>query len=112
MFALCGNRTRDLWRSRRVFTPLRHIGRQMINYEKSADVMVRPTPSYRSPLRVSAVNPLVASYDIHERKGEVLFFYFFPGHHTKLQNSKYTINAINMFYFYIILPQILYWCLF
>jgi hypothetical protein len=28
MFALCGNRTRDLLRSRRVFQPLRHIGRQ------------------------------------------------------------------------------------
>jgi hypothetical protein len=29
MFALCGNRTRDPWRSRRVFTRLRHIGRQI-----------------------------------------------------------------------------------
>jgi hypothetical protein len=29
MFALCENRTRDLWRSRRVFTPLHHIGRQL-----------------------------------------------------------------------------------
>jgi hypothetical protein len=27
---------------------------------------------------VSAVNPLVAFYDIHERKREVLFFYFVP----------------------------------
>jgi hypothetical protein len=27
---------------------------------------------------VSAVNPLVAFYDIHGRKGEVLFFYFVP----------------------------------
>jgi hypothetical protein len=26
MFALCGNRTRDLLRSRRVFPPLHHIG--------------------------------------------------------------------------------------
>jgi hypothetical protein len=25
---------------------------------------------------VSAVNPLVAFYDIHERKREVIFFYF------------------------------------
>jgi hypothetical protein len=31
MFALCGNRTRFLWRSRRVFTPLRHIGRRTID---------------------------------------------------------------------------------
>jgi hypothetical protein len=28
MFALCGNRTRDLLRSWRVFPPLRQIGRQ------------------------------------------------------------------------------------
>jgi hypothetical protein len=27
---------------------------------------------------VSAINPLVAFYDIHERKKEVLFFYFVP----------------------------------
>jgi hypothetical protein len=26
----------------------------------------------------SAINPLVAFYDIHRRKGEVLFFYFVP----------------------------------
>jgi hypothetical protein len=28
---------------------------------------------------VSAINPLVAFYDIHGRKREVLFFYFVPG---------------------------------
>jgi hypothetical protein len=28
---------------------------------------------------VSAINPLVASYDIHRGKREVLFFYFVPG---------------------------------
>jgi hypothetical protein len=27
---------------------------------------------------VSAINPIVAFYDIHERKREVLFFYFVP----------------------------------
>jgi hypothetical protein len=27
---------------------------------------------------VSAINPLVAFYDIHVRKREVLFFYFVP----------------------------------
>jgi hypothetical protein len=27
---------------------------------------------------VSAINPLVTSYDIHGGKREVLFFYFFP----------------------------------
>jgi hypothetical protein len=30
MFALCGNRNRDLLRIRRVFPPLRQIGRQII----------------------------------------------------------------------------------
>jgi hypothetical protein len=30
MFALCGNRTRDLLRSRRVFPPLRQVGRQYL----------------------------------------------------------------------------------
>jgi hypothetical protein len=34
MFALCGNRTRNLLRSRRVFPPLRQIGRQLLNYLK------------------------------------------------------------------------------
>jgi hypothetical protein len=29
MFALCENQTRDLLRSRRVFPPLRHIGRHV-----------------------------------------------------------------------------------
>jgi hypothetical protein len=29
MFALCGNRIRDVLRSRRVFPPLRHIGRNI-----------------------------------------------------------------------------------
>jgi hypothetical protein len=29
---------------------------------------------------VSAINPLVAFYDIHGGKKEVLFFYFVPGH--------------------------------
>jgi hypothetical protein len=33
MFALCGNRTRDLLRSRRVFAPLRHIGRRIRMYQ-------------------------------------------------------------------------------
>jgi hypothetical protein len=29
MFALCGNRTRDILSTRRVFPPLRHMGRQI-----------------------------------------------------------------------------------
>jgi hypothetical protein len=33
---------------------------------------------------VGAINLLVAFYDIHARKGEVLFFCFCPGHHTRL----------------------------
>jgi hypothetical protein len=39
---------------------------------------------------LSAINPLVTFYDIHEGKREVLFFYFIsditrdcPGHHTR-----------------------------
>jgi hypothetical protein len=32
----------------------------------------------QSILGVSAINPLVAFYDIHERKGEVLFFCSVP----------------------------------
>jgi hypothetical protein len=33
MFALCGTRTRDLSRSRRVFRPLRQIGRRIIIFK-------------------------------------------------------------------------------
>jgi hypothetical protein len=33
---------------------------------------------------VSAINPLVAFYEIHGGKREVLLF--FPGHHTAMQN--------------------------
>jgi hypothetical protein len=43
---------------------------------------------------VSAINPLVAVYDIHGGKTEVLFFYFVPdttrdchGHHTRLSRT-------------------------
>jgi hypothetical protein len=32
----------------------------------------------QSIIDVSAINPLVALYDIHGRKGELLFFYFVP----------------------------------
>jgi hypothetical protein len=32
MFALCGNRTRDLLRSRQVYSPIRQIGRQINKY--------------------------------------------------------------------------------
>jgi hypothetical protein len=33
--------------------------------------VVSPLPSDHRPSQVSAFNPLVAFYDIHERKGEV-----------------------------------------
>jgi hypothetical protein len=39
---------------------------------------VSPSPSYCSLSQVSANNPLVAFYDIHGGKTEVLFFYFVP----------------------------------
>jgi hypothetical protein len=32
---------------------------------------------------VSAINPLVAFYDIHGGKRELLLFYFCPGYHTR-----------------------------
>jgi hypothetical protein len=40
MFALCGNRTRDLLRSRRVFPPVRQIGRQSCDMLRSILVRV------------------------------------------------------------------------
>jgi hypothetical protein len=40
--------------------------------------VVSPSPSDRSPSQVLTYNPLVAFYDIHGRKGEVLFFCFAP----------------------------------
>jgi hypothetical protein len=39
MFALSGKRTRDLLRSRRVFPPLRHIGRQKLVLYKSLTLL-------------------------------------------------------------------------
>jgi hypothetical protein len=33
---------------------------------------------------VGAINPLAAFYDLHRGRREVLFFYFLPGHHTRL----------------------------
>jgi hypothetical protein len=41
--------------------------------------LVSPSPSYCSRISgVSAINPLVAVYDIHGGKREVIFFYFVP----------------------------------
>jgi hypothetical protein len=37
---------------------------------------------------VSVINPLVAFYDIHGGKREVLFFYFVPDTTRDIQNSK------------------------
>jgi hypothetical protein len=42
---------------------------------------------------VSAINPLVVFYDIHERKGEVLFFYFVPDT-TRHDNTHRTFNNL------------------
>jgi hypothetical protein len=45
----------------------------------TADV-IRDRPNAATVyLRCKAINPLVAFYDIHERKREVLSFYFVPG---------------------------------
>jgi hypothetical protein len=48
---------------------------------------------------VSAINPLVAFYDIHGRKGEVLFFYFVPDttrdYETTHETSMYQTRSYN-----------------
>jgi hypothetical protein len=36
---------------------------------------------------VSAINPLVAYYDIHGKKERVAILLFCPGHHTRLSRS-------------------------
>jgi hypothetical protein len=40
--------------------------------------VVSPSPSYCCITGVSAINRLVAFYDVYEGKREVLFFYFVP----------------------------------
>jgi hypothetical protein len=42
---------------------------------------------------VSAVNPLVAFYDIHARKGEVLFSYFVPDITREINHHHQPINV-------------------
>jgi hypothetical protein len=45
----------------------------------TADVGGKPIAAWSQSISdVSAINPLVAFYDSHERKGEALFFYFVP----------------------------------
>jgi hypothetical protein len=55
MFALCGNRTCDLLRSRRVFPPLRHIGRPKILriYRKNSNYFKSVPLSFHSNLILS-----------------------------------------------------------
>jgi hypothetical protein len=43
---------------------------------------------------VSAINPLVAFYDIHGGKGEVLFFYFVPDT-TRDLNSRFDFKILD-----------------
>jgi hypothetical protein len=43
---------------------------------------------------VSAINPLVAFYDIHEGKREVLFY---PGHHTRRHPTFFYLLKIKLF---------------
>jgi hypothetical protein len=46
---------------------------------KPGDLRSDGDPSDRCPISgVSAINPLVAFYEFHGRKREVLFFYFLP----------------------------------
>jgi hypothetical protein len=47
--------------------------------KNTADVTGKPIAVWSQSISdVSAINPLVAFYDIHGRKREVLFFYFVP----------------------------------
>jgi hypothetical protein len=53
----------------------------------------------QSILCVSVINPLVAFYDIHGRKGEVLFFYFVPTPHgtdNNIVNSYLIFNDLSV----------------
>jgi hypothetical protein len=43
---------------------------------------------------VSAINPLVAIYDIHGGKTEVLFFFFCHGHHTRQLPKEKSIHYV------------------
>jgi hypothetical protein len=54
------------------FTLYAHVLQKLLSYEENS------SPSDHSLSGVSAVNPLVAFYDIHGRKKQVLFFYFVP----------------------------------
>jgi hypothetical protein len=44
---------------------------------------------------VSAINPLVAFYDIHGGKREVLFFYFVPDTTLTILLYTYWVNTVN-----------------
>jgi hypothetical protein len=85
MFALCGNRTRDLLRSRRAF-PLAMNNTADVTSAKSIAVFLQSISG------VSAINSLVAFYDIHGRKKEVLFFYFVPD--TTRDRTLHTFNNV------------------
>jgi hypothetical protein len=56
--------------------------------------VVSPSPSYCSLSQVYAINALVAFYDIHGGKREVLFFYFVPD---TTRDEKYKIFNILIF---------------
>jgi hypothetical protein len=51
-----------------------HVLQKIVSYEKHC----RRDISDLVISGISAINPLVAFYDIHEGKREVLFFYFAP----------------------------------
>jgi hypothetical protein len=50
------------------------------------------------PSQVCVLNPLVAFYDIHARKGEVLFFVLSRTPHEKydIRKSQYNISALKI----------------
>jgi hypothetical protein len=57
-----------------------HVLPKLLRYAHTADVTVnKPIAVWSQYISgVNAINPLVAFYDIHGRKREVLFFYFVP----------------------------------
>jgi hypothetical protein len=63
-----------------IFLRNTHVLPTLVNYEEHCRPwqVVNSSPSYFSLSDASAINPLVASYDIHGGKREVLFFYFVP----------------------------------
>jgi hypothetical protein len=66
-----------------------HVLPKLVSYEEHCRQVVSLSPSYCSQSGVSGVNPLVAFYNIHGGKREVLIFYFVPD---TTRNEMYETN--------------------